>query len=250
MSNARRGLLAYPEPPPQVRDLPAACRPRELAEQYGVGAVEDYALLAIVLQSGTHGRSVVDMARDLLRRFGSLHGIAQAAAEDLRGVPGIGPVRAQVLQAAFELARRLARQALPDATPVRTPEDAARVLREEVRLLDREQFWILNLDAKNRLKGPPVRVSEGTLDASLVHPREVFRAAIRCGAAAVVLVHNHPSGDPAPSAEDARVTRELVEAGRALRLRVLDHVILGRRTAEREKDFLSLRENGMVSFSD
>ena len=248
------GTFLYPEPgsspqAPQIRDLPPNCRPRELAKEFGVQGVEDYVLLAIVLQSGTSGKSVVDLARELLRTFGSLNAIARADIDDLR-IKGIGPVRAQILQAAFELARRLENEKMPVMEEIKSPEAVASVLRKDARLLDCEQFWVLLLDAKNRLKGPPLKITQGILDASLVHPREVFRVAISRAAAAVVLAHNHPSGDPTPSTEDVRVTRELVEAGRSLRLRVLDHIIIGRRTAEREKDFISMRESGIVSFSD
>ena len=255
MPEKPRETLSYPEPSSssqayQIRDMPPTCRPRELVQECGVCGVEDYVLLAIILQSGTHGKSVVDIARELLRRFGSLGAIAKAEIDALRLCPGIGPVRAQVLHAAFELARRLEREKMPVMDDIRTPEAVVKVLRKDVRLLDCEQFWVLLLDAKNRLKGPPLKITQGILDASLVHPREVFRAAISRAAAAVVLVHNHPSGDPTPSTEDVRVTRELVEAGRSLRLRVLDHIIIGRRTAEREKDFISMRESGIVSFSD
>lgn len=237
-------------PPPQMKDLPLSCRPRELAKKRGIREIEDYALIAIILQSGTHGRSVVDIARDLLRRFDSIHGIAQALPGDLQEVPGIGPVREQMLRAAFELARRLSAQAPGEFPAMRAPEDVAALFREDARTLDCEHFWMLNLNSKNRLQGPPVRVSAGILDASIVHPREVFRRAIRNGAAAVIVAHNHPSGDPAPSPEDLKVTRELIAAGRTLGIRVLDHIIIGRRTAEREKDFLSLRESGIVAFSE
>jgi DNA repair protein RadC len=152
------------------------------------------------------------------------------------------------LIAALEIGRRLTQEALPKRYRVRTPEDAARLVRDTARVLDTEVVWVIHLDAKNNLKRNPVEVSRGLLDASLVHPREIFRDAVKSGTAAVVLVHNHPSGDPTPSAEDVRVTRQLVEAGKVMDIKVMDHVIVGRAEAHGVKDFLSMREQGMVNF--
>jgi DNA repair protein RadC len=131
---------------------------------------------------------------------------------------------------------------------VRAPEDVARLLQDQVRALTTEVFWVLHLDAKNCLQGEPVEVTRGLVDASLVHPREIFRDAVRRSTAAAVLAHNHPSGDPSPSAEDVRVTRQLVEAGKIVDIRVLDHVILGRGGQDGGSNFLSMREAGVVQF--
>jgi DNA repair protein RadC len=131
---------------------------------------------------------------------------------------------------------------------VRTPADAARVLRGEAMTLDKEVFWVLMLDSKNNLKGKPIEITKGLLNASLVHPREVFREAIKLNVAAVVVVHNHPSGDPSPSAEDVRITKQLVEAGKVIGIKVLDHVILGKSQGDDASSVLSLRETGIVSF--
>jgi DNA repair protein RadC len=172
--------------------------------------------------------------------------------EDLtsdKTLKGLGRVKAQMIKAALDLARRMADETRDERGGfVRTPEDVAGVMREWARGLDHERFWVLNLDTRNRMKGHPHEVSRGILDSSLVHPREVFKPAIQGGCAAIVLVHNHPSGDPTPSAEDIRLTRQLIQAGQVVGIKVLDHMILGRRTPDQARDFLSLRESGTVEF--
>ncbi|MGI6087516.1 MAG: RadC family protein [Kiritimatiellia bacterium] len=232
----------------RLRDLPACQRPRELLERFGVDSVEDEVLLAIILRSGTRGLNVLELARRLLQRYGSLSELATASERELQR-PGIGPVKAQVLKAALELGRRLANEKLDKTPSIRTPADVAALLREEVRVLKKENFWVLLLNTKNRLIGQPVIVSQGLLNSSPVHPREVFNAAIQASCAAVILVHNHPSGDPAPSEGDISVTRRLVAAGEIIGVRVLDHVVLGR-AAGAGQDFVSMREKNLVDFPD
>jgi len=217
-------------------------------ERLGAANVGDDVLLAIILRSGTRGVNVQDLARGLLQRYGSFGAMAECSADEIAKIKGMGKVKAQVLEAALEIAKRLSEESTPERCQVKTPEDAARLLRQEVRGMDRENFWVLLLDTKNRLRKKPVNVSKGVLDASLVHPREVFKAAVTSATAAVVLVHNHPSGDPAPSAEDVRITRQLVEAGRVMDMKVLDHVILGAKTPGRETDYVSMREEGILEF--
>ncbi len=233
----------------RVRDMPSCLRPREEMEKAGPRGVPDDALLAILLRSGVRGLSVVDVARSLLRDYGSLSALAQCSVDELAARRGVGRVKAQVLAAAMEIARRISEDTDPWRRQIREPSDVAAVLRSEVMFLDREHFWVLILDTKNRLKGRPERISAGLLDASLVHPREVFQEAIRRGAAAVMLAHNHPSGDPTPSAEDIATTRQLLEAGRIVDIRVLDHVILGKSPPRGTSEFFSMRENGVVTFS-
>ena len=236
----------------RMRDLPERLRPREEVERRGIEHVSDAVLLAILLRSGAKSMNVADLAAGLIAKYGSLTALSRVSVEELAGdraFPGLGKVKAQVLKAALELARRMAEEARSETTPVvRSPGDAACVLREKAKPLDRERFWALLLDSKNRMKGEAEEISKGILDASLVHPREVFQKAVLSGCAAVILVHNHPSGDPTPSAEDLRITRQLVQAGGVLGIHVLDHVILGRKTPERQSDYLSLREAGMVEF--
>lgn len=232
----------------RVLDMPARQRPREELERLGAANVPDAALVAILLRSGVRGVNVVDLADSLLTHYGSLAGLASATVEELMHIKGLGRVKAQVLVAALEIARRVQEAALPVNLRVRTPEDVWRLLEPRLPALDTEVFWVLHLDTKNRLKGPPVEVTRGLLDASLVHPREVFRRAIRAAVSAVVLAHNHPSGDPSPSAEDVRITRQLVEAGRVVDIKVLDHVVVGRCPQDGQRPFVSLREEGMVNF--
>jgi len=231
----------------RVKDMPARIRPREEMERLGVENVSDDVLLAIVLRTGIRGINVVDLARGLLRHFGSLTGLASASVDELRNVKGMGKVKAQTLMAALQIAKKLSEEERPEKYRIRTPIDAARLLRDRVRVLDTEVFWSMHLDARNYLKNVPVEVTRGLLDCSLVHPREVFRDAIRTATAAIVLAHNHPSGDTTPSAEDIRITRQLVEAGRIVDIKVLDHVILTKPTVGKA-EFLSLRESGVVDF--
>lgn len=156
---------------------------------------------------------------------------------------GIGRDKAVTLKAAFTLARRMATELRHESPALDNPSSVADLLREENRVYEVETFQVLLLNVRHRLIRVE-RVSQGTLDTLLVHPREVFRAAITANASAVVLVHNHPSGDPAPSEADIKATRDLIRAGQILKIEVLDHVILGRRTADRARDYVSLRELG------
>jgi DNA repair protein RadC len=230
----------------RVRDIPERLRPREEMERLGTRNVSDDVLIAIILRSGVRGANVIDLARSLIVRYGSLTGLASATAEELASIKGLGPVKAQVLEAALEIARRLNAETVPRRIKIKTPGDVAMLLRDSARTLEKEIFWALMLDSKNSLKARPMEVSVGLLDASLVHAREVFREAIRNSSAAVVLAHNHPSGDTAPSAEDIRITRHLIDAGKIVDIKVLDHVILGNSSSG--NDFLSMREAGIIGF--
>ena len=232
------------------RTCPSGCVPGRKWIALESRHVADDVLLAILLRSGTRGVSVVELAKKLVKEYGSLSAIAQVSVDELAAPKriGMGRVKAQVLKAALELGRRLYQEASPKHDRVRTPADAARVLRGEAMTLDKEVFWVLMLDSKNNLKGKPIEITTGLLNASLVHPREVFREAIKLNVAAVVVVHNHPSGDPSPSAEDVRITKQLVEAGKVIGIKVLDHVILGKPQGDDASSVLSLRETGIVSF--
>lgn len=232
----------------RVCDMPVNLRPREIMEKVGRENVPDDVLLAILLRTGVRGLSVVELARELLRQYGSLTILASAPEEELARMRGMGKVKAQILSAAIELATRLGSEKATVIGVVKSPADAARLLREKARILDKEVFWVLPLDIKNQLKREPICISEGILGASLAHPREVFRSAICKGAAAIIIAHNHPSGDPTPSPEDIRLTRELVEAGRIVDIRVLDHIIIGKLGINRSCDYVSIRETGMVDF--
>jgi len=232
----------------RVRDMPERLRPREEMDRIGVEHVSDDVLLAILLRSGTAGRNVTELARGLLTEYGSLTDLANVAVEELAAVHGMGKVKAQVLKAALELAKRLSEEAVGRGPRVKTAADVCALLRERVRILENEAFWVIILDTKNRAKKEPVEVTRGLLDSSLVHPREIFRQAIKSAAGAVVLAHNHPSGDPTPSTEDIRVTRQLVDAGRIVDIRVLDHVVIGRAADSGPEEFVSMREEGLAEF--
>jgi DNA repair protein RadC len=226
-----------------IRDMAAHERPRERLLQAGAEALRNAELIAILLRTGLKGASAVTVADELLVTFRTLGELARASVDDLRRVKGVGRDKAIALKAAFTLAQRMAAELHGEAPLLDTPERVADLLREDNRTLEVETFQVLLLNTRRRLIRCE-RLTQGLLDTLLVHAREVFRAAIMANAAAVVLVHNHPSGDPTPSEADIKVTRDLIRAGQLLKIEVLDHVILGRRSAERERDYASLRELG------
>ena len=226
-----------------IREMPAHERPRERLVTAGADALRNAELLAILLRTGMKGVSAVQIAEQLLAKFGALENLAKASLDDLRKVKGVGRDKAIALKCAFTLAQRMARELRAEAPLLDSPERIADLMREDNRLFEVEVFQAVLLNTRRRLIAVE-RISDGTLDTILVHPREVFRRAIAANAAALVVVHNHPSGDPTPSEADIRVTRDLIRAGQLLKLDVLDHVILGRATAQRPKDFVSLRELG------
>ena len=228
----------------KLKDQPASERPRERLREKGAESLSNGELLAILLRTGLKGMNVVDVGKQLVQRYGSLHALARAEWKEMAKEPGIGPDKAVTLLAAFTLARRLVKEEMGEAPMLDTPDAVANLMRERVRLLSSEVFQVLLLNIRRRLMGEPVKVADGTLDTILVHPREVFRSAIIANAGAIVLVHNHPSGDPTPSEADIKVTRDLIRAGQLLKIEVLDHVILGRATQERPRDYVSLRELG------
>jgi len=228
-----------------IREMPEGDRPRERLKERGAAALTDAELVAILLRTGMKGTSAVQLAQQLLVEFRSLDELARAPVEAIAKVKGVGETKAIQLKAAFELARRLTGRPRDKPTTISSPEDAATALREDMRLLDREEFRVLLLNTKNGLI-KKCSVSRGSLNASIVEPREVFKDAIAASAASMILVHNHPSGDPTPSAEDITVTKRLVKAGELLNISVLDHIILGQRTDGREQDFASLKELGLM----
>lgn len=241
----KKDSLIYSIP---VKQLPVREQPRELFDQYGAENVSDATLLAIILRKGIPGKNVTAVADELLQKFGSLSSMAKQSVQDLRTVKGVGKVGAQILKSALELAVRMGRETAKPREKILTPAQAAEQVRLQARTLSHEVFWVLMLNIRNELKGPPVEVSRGLLDASLVHARDVFKQAIQSGSQAVILLHNHPSGDPSPSKEDVAITRQLAEAGKIIGIRVLDHVIVGHRKTEAEQDYFSLRESGLVAF--
>jgi len=228
----------------KIPDLPLHERPRERLINHGSHALTDAELLAILLRTGYTGTSALDLARGLLQEYGGLDKIAERPLADLANRKGVGNAKAVQLSAAFSLAQRLSAHRGQE-TYLHGPEDVAGLLREEFRLLDRESFRVLLLNTKNKLLKIH-QVSLGSLNASIAHPREIFKEAVLHSAASVILTHNHPSGDPSPSPEDIQTTRRLVEAGRALMIEVSDHVIVGKSTVSRSKDYVSFRELGLL----
>ncbi len=227
----------------KLKDQPASERPRERLRALGPTAVSPAELVAILLRTGLKGTNVADIGKQVVGKYGSLHALAQASLEDLETIKGIGPDKAVTLLAAFTLARKMADELRQDSPLLETPEAVAAMIREQNRRSEVEVFQVVLLNTRRRLIDIK-DISQGTLDTILVHPREVFKFAIAANAAALVLAHNHPSGDPTPSEADIKVTRDLIRAGQLLKIQVLDHVIMGRATQERPKDFVSLRELG------
>lgn len=209
--------------------LAAESRPREIMLRQGCQALSDEQLLAILLRTGTAGVNVLELAHRILNCYGSLHELAKASPEELmaQGFPGLGKVKCIELSATLEVTRRVLAWRAPDLS-LQTPEDVASAIAADLEGLDHERFYVFPLNRKNRLIGRPVPVSVGTVDASIAHPREVFRACVRVSASSVIVAHNHPSGDPTPSEEDVAITERLVDAGRLLRIPLLDHVVIGR----------------------
>jgi DNA repair protein RadC len=226
-----------------IRELPQSERPRERLREKGADSLSTAELIAILLRTGTKGASAVHIAQQVLNKFQSLDALSRCSIDDLRTIKGLGPDKAVALKAAFTLARRMAAEIREQSPTLDTPDRIADLLREECRQFDVENFQIVLLNTRRKLIRTE-KISQGTLDTILVHPREVFKPAISANAAAIVLAHNHPSGDPTPSEADIKVTRDLIRAGQILKIEVLDHVILGRATQERTKDFVSLRELG------
>ena len=227
----------------RLKDQPANERPRERLVARGPDALTQAELIAILLRTGLKGANVVQVGQSLLQKFGSLNALALATVDELRAIPGIGRDKAATLVAAFALARRMERERRDESPVLDNPATVVQFMRETNRLRDVEEFQVLLLNVRKRLIRME-EVSQGLLDTILVHPREVFRAAIVANAAGIVLVHNHPSGDPTPSDADIKVTRDLIRAGQLLKIEVVDHVIIGRASAERAKDYSSLRELG------
>lgn len=222
-----------------IRDLPVTERPRERLARLGAEALSEHELLACILGRGIAGESVLISARRLLAAFESLRGIAEASVEQLAGVHGIGPAKAVQLKAAVEIARRIAQDSHGPPRPMDSLPAALAVLRPHVADKKKEHFVALLLDNRHRLiRLAPIAV--GSLSATLVHPRELFKEAIAASAAAVIVAHNHPSGDPEPSEHDLVLTQRLVAAGDLLGIEVLDHIIVGADTP------VSLRARGAL----
>jgi len=227
----------------RIRDIPTQERPRERLARLGADALRHAELIAILLRVGTRGASAITIAEQLLHKYQSLDALSRASVEELSQIRGVGQPKAIALKAAFTLARRIAQEITQEPPLLDTPERVADLLRETNRDYQVENFQVILLNTRRRLIRTQ-SISQGTLDTLLVHPREVFKIAITGGAAAIILAHNHPSGDPTPSEADIKVTRDLIRAGQLLKIDILDHIILGRATQQRPRDYVSLRELG------
>ncbi len=233
-----RGVITLGEYNVGIKDMPENMRPREKMLAGGEKSLSDVELLAIILGKGTRSLSALELANLLLVKHGSLRYLKEAGLEELIAERGIGPAKAVAIKAAVEIGRRVA-QDVQKKTSIRSPEDVKNVVMEEMRYFDREHFRALYLDRKGGLLAME-DVSVGGLHSSLVHPREVFKTAVKKSAASIIIVHNHPSGDPTPSEEDIEVTRRLIEAGKIMGIEILDHVIIG------ENVYCSLKSRGLI----
>ncbi len=221
-----------------VKEMPEDERPRERLARVGPQALSSAELLAIILRTGVKGENVVTMASRLLAQYGGLAGLSRADLAQLGQEHGLGPAKASQLLAALELGRRLMAESPEERFQIRAPQDAANLLIPLIGHQEQEHFVVLYLDTRNRVMDREV-LYKGSLNTSLVRIAEVFRGAIRRNCAAIIVAHNHPSGDPSPSPEDVALTRRLVEAGKLVEVEMLDHVVIG------QGRFVSLRERGL-----
>lgn len=215
-------------PPKTIKDWPEDERPRERLLKNGPVSLSETELLAIILRTGdgTSGQSAMDHARALLTRFGSLRRLASAGTKEICQIKGIGPAKAATIMAALEIGKRVEKEAIRPGDTFRCSEDVYRHYHSTMRDIKKESFLAILLDSKNKVI-KEVDISTGSLTASIVHPRELFNPAIKESAAAMILIHNHPSGDPTPSREDIELTKRLRDAGELLGIKVLDHIVIG-----------------------
>ncbi len=218
-----------------MRDVAAQDRPRERLQQVGAQALSSAELLAIILRVGTGGTSVMRLAESMLAQFEGLPGLSRASVNELATVHGVGQAKAAQIKAALELGRRLMAAAPQERPRISSPGDAASLLMSEMMLLEQEHLRVILLNTRNEVLSMPT-IYQGSLNTSVVRVGELFREAVRANAAALIVAHNHPSGDPSPSPEDINVTRQLVKAGRLLDISVLDHIVIG------HNRFVSLKE--------
>lgn len=230
----------------RIKDMIASERPQERLERHGADALSDREILAMILRSGPKGVDVLTLSGQLIDQAGSLSNLLRWSAEDFKKIHGIGTVKALQLLAVMSFAKRILKEDDGIDTPFDSPEVVARHFHTLIAGMEIEKFWVLCLDRKNRLLRR-VEVTSGTATNSLVHPREVFREAIRLSAAAVIVAHNHPSGDPAPSRPDINATRQLREAANVVGIDLLDHIILGQKSKDPQGiGYYSFNEAGLI----
>ncbi len=208
-----------------IKDMPINMRPREKLLNQGEISLSEAELLAIILGMGTKNMSAIELAHALLCKYKNLRNLKEASLEELKEQKGIGLAKAVQIKAAFELGKRVATNT-PYKSYIKSPDDVKNMVMEEMRYFDREYFRVLYLDRKNGLITME-NISIGGLHSSIVHPREVFKTAVKKSAASIILVHNHPSGDPSPSPEDIEITKRLKDAGELMGIKLIDHIIIG-----------------------
>ncbi|MBZ4645006.1 MAG: repair protein RadC [Petroclostridium sp.] len=226
----------------RIKDLPTEERPYEKLENYGAEVLSNAELMAIIIRTGTKTETSVEVAQRILKEYSNDKGLTflhEISLDELKKINGIGRVKAIQLKAVIELGKRMASFRNENRVRISSPADVSRYVMEEMRYLKQEHFKVIMLNVKNRVL-KQVDVSIGTLNASLVHPRDVFSEPIRNKCASIILVHNHPSGDPSPSQEDIEVTKRIVESGKILGIDVLDHIIIG------DGKYISLKEKGYM----
>lgn len=224
---------------PTIHDMPTSERPRERLIREGATSLSTAELLAIIFRVGVDGENVLTLSNRLLSKYGGLAGLARAPFSDLQAEHGMGEAKVATLKAAFELGRRLTIASPDERFQVRSPADAANLLMGEMSMLEQEHLRVMLLDTRNRVLAVTT-VYVGSLNTSVIRVNELFREAIRRNAAAIIVIHNHPSGDPSPSPEDVSVTRSILAAGKTLDIEVLDHLIIG------NQRFVSLKERGLA----
>jgi len=222
-----------------IKELPEEERPREKLIKYGAESLTNAELLALIIRIGNRERTAVELAQDILNHYGGIKGLNYSGIADLISIKGVGKAKAVQIMAVLELSKRLAALNSDEKEVIKTPEDVANLVMPELRFFTQEVFKLVLLDIKNQVLALPV-ISKGGLSSSIVHPREVFKEAIKKSAAAVILVHNHPSGIPEPSKDDIKITRCLIDAGNIIGIDVLDHIIIG------DGIYLSMKEKGII----
>ena len=225
-----------------VKELPVSERPYEKCEHYGATVLSDAELLAVIIRTGTKQQRAIDLAVNILNystAYPGLKGLNYCTMKELMKIKGIGRVKAIELLCLTELTRRMAKETLRDSIRLTTPQSVADYYMQDMRHLTREQVILLMLDSKNKLMKDMI-ISEGTVNTSIMPTREIFVQAVKEGAVNIILLHNHPSGDPTPSAEDIRVTKKLTEAGNLIGISLMDHIIIG------DNRYISLKEQGLV----
>ena len=222
-----------------VRDLPRSERPRERLIKFGPEALSAQELLALIIGRGIPKKSVMNIAQELLARFGNIKAISQASIAGLSEIKGVGLAKAAQIKACFELGKRQDLEPELKDYDIKNPQSVVKAIRASIKDKAKEHFKLILLDTRNKIIGIST-ISIGTLNASLVHPREIFKEAIIHNSASVVLAHNHPSGDPEPSEEDLTITKRLVDSGKILGIEVIDHIIIGK------TNFFSFKERGLI----